>query len=108
MFLVARNKMAESESRWTFLTNHSHVLACIAQEPDIRLSEVARRVGIGERAVHRIVHELCDAGYLNVVKQGRTNSYIIALDRPLRHPLESEHDVRSVIQPLVRKRNSRK
>jgi DNA-binding IclR family transcriptional regulator len=108
MLQVARNKVAETESRWTFLTNHSHVLVCIAQEPDIRLSAVARRVGIGERAVHRIVHELCDAGYLKVVKKGRTNNYIIDLDRPLRHPLEAEHDVRSVIQPLVRKKNSRK
>jgi DNA-binding IclR family transcriptional regulator len=108
MLWMARNKVAEAESRWTFLTNHSHVLVCIAQEPDIRLSEVARQVGIGERAVHRIVHELCDAGYLRVVKHGRTNNYIIDLDRPLRHPLEADHDVRSVIQPLVRKKKSRR
>lgn len=105
---VARKRAPIAESRWTFLTNHSHVLVCIAQEPDIRLSEVARQVGIGERAVHRIVHELCDAGYLKVVKKGRTNNYVIDLDRPLRHPLEADHDVRSIIQPLVRKKTSRR
>lgn len=108
MLRVARNKVAETESRWTFLTNHSHVLVCIVEEPDIRLSEVARRVGIGERAVHRIVHELCDAGYLEVVKKGRVNNYVIDLDRPLRHPLESDHNVRSVIQPLVRKKSAKR
>ena len=108
MVFMARNKVVETESRWTFLTNHSHVLVCIVQEPGSRLSEVARRVGIGERAVHRIVHELCDAGYLKVVKKGRTNNYVIDLDQPLRHPLEADHDVRSIIQPLVRKKTSRR
>ena len=88
---------------WTFLTNHSHVLICIAKQPDIRLSEVASLVGIGERSVHRIVHDLESAGYLQVNKEGRRNVYRIDLDQPLRHPLEADHHVRSVIIPLVRK-----
>ena len=86
---------------WTFLTNHSHVLICIARQPDVRLSEVARLVGIGERAVHRIVHELEDAGYLTVIKEGRKNVYEIDLDRPLRHPLESHQHIRSVVAPML-------
>lgn len=88
---------------WTFLTNHSHVLICIAKQPDIRLSEVADLVGIGERSVHRIVHDLESAGYLQVDKDGRRNVYRIDLDQPLRHPLEADHHVRAVITPLVRK-----
>ncbi|NBU16284.1 MAG: ArsR family transcriptional regulator [Actinobacteria bacterium] len=88
---------------WTFLTNHSHVLICIAQRPDIRLSEVATLVGITERAVHRIVHELSDEGYLTVEKDGRRNVYTIDLARPLRHPLESGHAIKSVVTPLLRK-----
>ena len=92
---------SEKTSGWTFLTKHSHVLICIAQQPDVRLSEVASRVGIGERAVHRIVHELIDAGYLSVTKEGRRNIYDIDLDRPLRHPLESDHHIRAVVVPLL-------
>lgn len=91
------------EASWTFLTNHSHVLICIAKQPDIRLSEVARLVGIGERSVHRIVHDLESAGYLQVIKEGRRNIYRIDLDQPLRHPLESDHHVRAIISPLVRR-----
>jgi DNA-binding IclR family transcriptional regulator len=89
------------ESTWTFFTNHAHVLICIARNPDVRLSEVAHLVGIGERAVHRIVHELEAAGYLTVNKEGRRNVYDIDLDRPLRHRLESHHHVRAVVAPLV-------
>lgn len=86
---------------WTFFTNHAHVLICIARQPDIRLSEVADLVGIGERAVHRIVHELEASGYITVTKDGRRNVYTIHLDRPLRHPLESHQYVRAVVEPIV-------
>jgi DNA-binding IclR family transcriptional regulator len=86
---------------WTFLTNHAHVLICIAQQPDVRLSEVAQLVGIRERTVHRIVHELCDDGYLTVKKDGRKNIYTIHLDRPLRHPLEAEHNIKEIVAPLL-------
>lgn len=92
---------ADASHNWTFLTNHSHVLICIAQQPDVRLSEVARRVGIGERAVHRIVHELESAGYLTVIKEGRRNIYEIDLDRPLRHPLESHQHIRAVVASIL-------
>lgn len=102
-------KKAETETAtWTFLTNHSHVLICIAKQPDIRLSEVADLVGIGERSVHRIVHDLESAGYLQVIKDGRRNIYKIDLDQPLRHPLEADHHVRAIITPLVKRSKSTK
>lgn len=88
---------------WTFLSNHAHVLICIAQQPDIRLTDVADKVGIRERTVHRIVHELSDEGYLRVIKVGRNNHYEINLDLPLRHPLESMHAIRAILTPLINK-----
>ena len=100
MFLVSKNHPV-LQPEWTFLSNHSHVLVCIAQQPDIRLAEVANLVGIRERSVHRIVHELCATGYLSVNKVGRRNVYEVDLDRPLRHPLEATHSVRDIVEPLL-------
>jgi DNA-binding IclR family transcriptional regulator len=80
----ARNEVAP----WTFLTNHSHVLLCLAQAPDARLRQVADQVGITERAVQRIVRELEDGGYLKRTKEGRRNRYEIDASLPLRHPIE--------------------
>jgi Mn-dependent DtxR family transcriptional regulator len=74
---------------WTFLTNHAHVLICIAEDTSARERDIAGRVGITERAVQRIVTELCDAGYVSKSRQGRRNVYAVHLDRPLRHPVES-------------------
>lgn len=86
---------------WTFLTNHGHVLVCLAQNPDVRLAEIAAIVGIGERATHRIVSELVRDGYVMRTKQGRRNSYAVDFTRPLRHPLESEHTVGEVFRALA-------
>lgn len=86
---------------WTFLTNHAHVLVCIAQNTEVRLAEIARLVGIGERAVHSIVQDLVDAGYVTRTRNGNHNVYEVFLDRPLRHPLEAGHQIADVFGPLA-------
>ncbi len=86
-----------SGSEWTFLSNHAHVLLCIAQEPEIRLRDVADRVGITERAVQRIVADLEECGYLSRIREGRRNHYEVHVDRPLRHAVESHCDVRGLL-----------
>ncbi len=75
---------------WTFLTNHSHVLICIAADPEARMRDIAGKVGITERAVQRIVEDLTAGGYLEVEKQGRRNNYAVKARKHLRHPVE-EH-----------------
>ncbi|CAN5730625.1 MarR family transcriptional regulator [soil metagenome] len=82
---------------WTFLSNHTHVLVCLASDPEMRLREVAEKVGITERAVQRIVGELVDYGVLTKEKSGRRNIYRIHSERPLRHPLESHRTVGSIL-----------
>jgi DNA-binding IclR family transcriptional regulator len=79
------------------------VLVCVAKNPDVRLSEVAALVGVRERTVHRIVHELIDSGYISVTKEGRNNVYSVDLDKPLRHPLEADHNIQAIISPLMKK-----
>ncbi len=78
---------------WTFLSNHAHVLVCIAREPELLLRKVAHRVGITERAVQRIVADLEDGGYLSRSREGRRNRYEVHRNRPLRHSVESHREV---------------
>src|ERR1700704_2343486 len=75
--------MEPAMPRWTFLSNHAQVLLCIANDPGIRLREIGDQVGITERAVHRIVRELDDAGYLVRRRDGRRNRYTISQNLPL-------------------------
>jgi predicted ArsR family transcriptional regulator len=86
---------------WTFLTNHAHVLVCLAADADMRMRDVARLVGITERAAQRILHDLVTAGYVSRTRVGRRNSYRLRLEQPMRHPLESGHAVRALIAALA-------
>lgn len=81
------------KAEWTFLSNHAHVMLCIAQEPEVLLREVAIRVGITERAVQRIVADLEEGGYLSRARVGRRNRYEVHAERPLRHAVEAHRDV---------------
>lgn len=83
--------------RWTFLTNHGHVLVCLAQSPGLTLRDVAARVGVTERAVQRIVADLEGAGYLQRRRSGRQNEYDIDPEQPLRHPVEAHQRVQALI-----------
>lgn len=93
--------MPETARDWTFLSNHAHVLVCLSRDPDQTLRAVAHQVGITERAVQRIVADLEQAEVLRRERVGRRNRYHLNLDRPLRHPLESHHDIGTLIAALA-------
>ena len=75
--------MSSDAPAWSFLTNHALVLVCLAQDPGIRLREIGDRVGITERATHRIVAELATAGYVSRTRNGRRNHYTVHRNLPL-------------------------
>ncbi len=93
-----------SPTGWTFLTNHAHVLVCLAADPDLRLREVAERVGITERAVQLIVGDLENAGILTRTREGRRNHYALRLDVPLRHPVEAHVAVADLLGTILPQR----
>ena len=89
---------ADEKPGWTFLTNHSHVLLCIAADPGIRGRDIADRVGITERSAQSIIADLVEGGYLTREKVGRRNQYQVHPDLPLRHPIERDHQVAELLR----------
>ena len=96
----------ETQLSWTFLTRHAQALLCIADDPGIRLRDIGERVGITERAAHRIVGELVDAGYLTRERRGRRNHYTIRPQLPLPDPLAREQSVGDLLGLLTNRRTS--
>lgn len=88
-------------TEWTFLTNHTHVLVCISENPELRIRDMAELVGITERATQRIVAELVAAGYLEKSREGRRNRYRVVTSEPLRHPLERSHSVGELLRAVA-------
>ncbi len=102
---MAHDREGGRERQWTFLTNHAHVLVCIARDPGIRVQDIAERVGITLRAAQSIVGDLAAAGYVSRTKVGRRNQYEVHPELPFRHPLEREHSVGNLLDALARRRD---
>jgi predicted transcriptional regulator len=90
----------KSEHRWRFVTNHAHVLECVATNPTARLRDIAATVGITERTAAQIVSDLEQAGYLTKTRVGRNNRYEVHDGLPLRHPQHRHHTVGELIRFL--------
>ena len=92
---------SDSEAKtWTFLTNHAQVLLCLAETPDIRLRDVAERVGITERATQRILAELIEAGYVNSERVGRRNRYTVDRQHAMRHSAQFGYEIGALLEAL--------
>lgn len=85
---------------WTVFSNHGHVLVCLANNHEARLRDVAAQVGITERAVQKIVHELEQGGLISISKRGRCNRYDIKTRKNLRHPLQAQCTVGELLKAL--------
>ena len=70
-------------ANWSFLTNHARVLLCIAQDPGVRLSDIADRAGVSDRTAYGVVTDLTEAGYVVKHRDGRRNRYQIQAHLPL-------------------------
>ena len=97
---MAKRLVHSNNSRqrgWTYLTNHALVLVCLADDPYIRLLEIAERVGITDRAVQKILADLESDGAIERTKEGRCNRYAVNDTHPLRHPLEAGRTVGQLV-----------
>jgi DNA-binding MarR family transcriptional regulator len=86
---------------WTFLTNHAQVLLCLADTPEIRLRDVAERVGITERATQRILADLIEAGYVKSERIGRRNRYTVERKHAMRHSAQRGYEIDALLAALT-------
>lgn len=85
--------VAKQPRKWTFLTNHGHILIYVHRNPDARVRDIAAAVGITERAAQTILADLEDGGYLRKTRVGRRNTYGVNAGGAFRHPEEMGHRV---------------
>ncbi|MBX2870198.1 MAG: winged helix-turn-helix transcriptional regulator [Acidiferrobacterales bacterium] len=93
--------MQTAAPHWTFLSNHAHVLICIAENPEIRLRDIADKVGITERSAQRIINQLREANILVTEKNGRRNHYLVDVEQELRHPIEAHCKVATLLSGIL-------
>jgi hypothetical protein len=89
-------------AKWSFLTNHAAAMVCIAQDPGVRLRDIAAELEITERSAFGIVTELVEAGYVVKEKDGRRNRYRIQGHLPMRDSVARERTIGEVLDVLVK------
>lgn len=99
---VGMDGVAEPHTGWTFLTNHARVLAAIAADDTARVRDIAARCRLTERAVHRIIADLEEGGYLTHTRRGRSNVYRVSAGTILRHPADVGATVAGLLLLLAR------
>ena len=85
----------------TFLTAHARALVCIADDPDVRLRDIASTLDITERSIWSIVDDLIAGGYVVKEKKGRRNRYHVLVDAPMDEAIGRHDTVGELLDLLV-------
>jgi DNA-binding IclR family transcriptional regulator len=75
-------------------------LLCIANDPGVRLRDLATTLGITERSAYGVVSDLADAGYVVKERDGRRNRYTIQHHLPLREASSRERTIGELLALL--------
>lgn len=84
----------------SFVSNHGRVLLFLADDPGMRLHDIAARLSITERSAHGIVTDLTAAGDISKYKNGRRDRYQLVAPQPLPEPITREETFREVLALL--------
>jgi predicted transcriptional regulator len=82
------------------VSNEGRVLLFLADDPGMRLPDIAARLRITERSAHDIVTDLTAAGYISKHKDGRRVRYQTEAHQPLPEPITREKTFREVFALL--------
>lgn len=88
------------KNNWSCLSSHGLVLVAIGDGREVRIRDLAVQVGLTERAVQRLVTDLCEAGLVVRRRKGRRNLYTRCRKQHLRHPLASRSTVGDLIDAI--------
>ena len=88
-------------AEWSFLTNHARALLLIADDPQLRLRDIAGALDITERSAYRIVADLTEAGYVLKRRDGRRNHYELQTHLPMGEPVGRDRTVGQMLDLLI-------
>jgi hypothetical protein len=97
---LSEKEAAVSKVRWSFLSNHGRVFWYLAKHPTTTIEGLARDAGLSVSGVHGIISDLEEGGYVTRQKVGRCNQYTVHPELPMRHHLEWDHTVASILMPM--------
>ena len=93
--------MAERPKKpWQLLTNHAVVLIHVYLHPRSTLRDIARAIGITERAALSILRQLEEEDCVKRGKEGRRNRYTVSLPAVLARRTQGPYTIEEIVTGL--------
>lgn len=83
------------------LSNQMSLLMLLAVRSEVTTRELALSLGITERAVHRILRDLADSGYVTIGKRGYRNHYTVHPEVSAGHPSFPSVTLGELLEPVI-------
>ena len=83
------------------LSNQLSLLMLLAVRNEVTTRELALSLGITERAVHRILRDLAESGYVTIGKRGYRNHYTVHPDVSVGHPSFPSITLGEILAPVM-------
>jgi DNA-binding IclR family transcriptional regulator len=84
----------------TCLSNQLSLLMLLAVRGEVTTRELALSLGITERAVHRILRDLAESGFITIGKRGYRNQYVVHPEQPVGHPAFPSLTLGELLAPI--------
>ena len=85
----------------TCLSNQLSLLMLLAIRSEVTTRELALSLGITERAVHRILRDLADSGFITIGKRGYRNQYTVHPEMSAGHPAFPSLTLGELLAPVL-------
>ena len=85
----------------TCLSNQLSLLMLLAIRSEVTTRELALSLGITERAVHRILRDLAESGFITIGKRGYRNQYTVHPEMPAGHPAFPSLTLGELLAPVL-------
>src|SRR5512138_3318645 len=85
----------------TCLSNQLSLLMLLAIRGEVTTRELALSLGITERAVHRILRDLAESGFISIGKRGYRNQYTVHPEKSAGHPAFPTLTLGELLAPVL-------
>jgi predicted DNA-binding transcriptional regulator len=89
--------MPNRKKAWSLLSRHGQTLVLLAKNPNLRILELAKILGISERSVRVLLTSLHRSKILRVERIGRSNTYHVDYSFVLPHEVEKSIPLKTIV-----------
>lgn len=89
--------MPNRKKAWSLLSRHGQVIVILAKNPNLRILDLAKMLGVSERSVRLLLSSLHHSKILRVERTGRNNTYEVDYSFELPNEVEKSIPLKMIV-----------